>query len=234
MSKSTQITESGPILGHLPRPPDVRTGLLLVEKLQGHTSSPAWLPEGIWPELDELRDEQLARRRQIVTLLEARGALLAGFSAEDKEHTRALEQAARDGSTPPGDGRTAADQRDREVAALDGRLWASIRILAELVDSTIEFIREREGELLADLRSWLGPAQEKRRQAAALLEEAKAEEFRLYRLGSWVQLTADDQSFGRQPAPTVVAPPAQVSADVVKDSLERPWHRRREWSRVAA
>lgn len=237
MTKSKQIM--GPILGHLPPPPDVRRRLSLTESLRGHSTSPGWLPPGIWPELDELRDEQLRHRRQAVAAIEAREALLAGYAAEDAEHTEALRQAAREGTRAPDeDGRTAPEQRDRERTTIEERLWAAIDVFAEHADRVIEFLREHENEFLADLRSRLEPAQEKRREAEALLAEAKAEEFRLYTLGRWVQATADDGGLGRQPAPSIASPPERMSIDVFRDSLERPWHRKQGWSgstpRVAA
>lgn len=90
---TTTISSTGPILAHLPPPPDVRTRLALTERLQGHTTSESWLPAGIWRELDALRDEQLRHRRQVVEVLEALNALDARFKQEDAEHTQALRQA---------------------------------------------------------------------------------------------------------------------------------------------
>ena len=224
------ISDQAPILGYLPEPPDVPTRLALTNRLHGHTTSESFLPEGVWPELDELREEALRHRRQVVAHLEARKALLAGYAAEDKAHTEALRQAARDGATPPEDARTAPEQRDRERTAIEERLWAGVQVFAEHADQVIESIREHEDTWLADLRSRLEPAREKRRQAEALLAEAKAEEFRLHRLGRWVQTTADDDGFGRQPAPIVGSVPERVSVEVFRDSLERPWHRAKPWN----
>ncbi len=57
--------------------------------------------------------------------------------------------------------------------------------------------------------------------------EAKAEEWRIHRLGQWLQAASEDGPLGRQPAPTVEPPPPQFNAELLRTSLERPWHRER-------
>lgn len=91
-------------------------------------------------------------------------------------------------------------------------------MFAELDDRALETVREHEAEWLGDLHSRLGPAREKRHQAELLLAEAKADEYRVYKLGQWLQITADDQPSGRQPAPVVGPVPEHVSVDVLADS----------------
>jgi hypothetical protein len=86
-------------------------------------------------------------------------------------------------------------------------LSAAVVVLAEVADAVIELVREREDDWLADLRGRLEPAREKRREAQRLLDEAKAEEWGIHRLGMWVQVTSQDGAFGRQPSPTIEPPP---------------------------
>jgi hypothetical protein len=102
------------------------------------------------------------------------------------------------------------------------------KVLGDVADAVIVLFREREDAWLADLRSQLAPAQEKRRESQRRLAEAKAEEWHLHQLGQHVQITADDGAFGRQPAPLPEEPPKQFSADVAESMLERPWHKCRE------
>ena len=186
----------------------------------------------MWPELDGLRAEALRYRRQVVAAIQARTDLLVKLKSEDEKHVDGLMASARDGAEPPEDARTPQEERDRQVAASEERLWAQVAVAGQHADSIIEHLRASEDEYLADLRSRLEPAQEKRREAERLLAEAKADEVRLYLLGRWLQVTTDDGSFGRQPAPAPAQPvPARLSAEVFKDALERPWHKvRPEWS----
>jgi len=220
----------------MPTDPAMQTALArkhLVERLRGHTTSAHWLPEGLAPELDELRAEQLRLRSQIAAERDALRALTARFTQEDAEFAQALREAYRSGTAdspakPPDDRRTPAEQRAAESGAATERLWAAAEVLADCGDTVIETVREHETEWLGDLRSQLTGVQEKRREAERLLAEARAEEFRAHRLGAWIQATADDLAMGRQPAPTVVPMPERFV--LPQETLERPWHKVREWA----
>lgn len=87
--------------------PSVEARRTVNERLRGHSKSPAWRPEGLWPELDEIRAEQLRVLGQVATELEALETLTARFRAEDDQYERALRQAQRDG--------TAGQLQDRRV-----------------------------------------------------------------------------------------------------------------------
>jgi hypothetical protein len=221
----------------VPLPPDPKARTVMTEQLRGYTTSDRWLPEGMWPALDELRTEQLRLRAQVAADLSALNDLATRFRVEDLEHQERLRQAYRGGI--PGaveDTRTPSDQRAAGRAAAEEHVWAGAHVLAEHAERIIASVRDHEDDWLADLRSRLGVAVEKRREAERLLAEARAEEFRVHRMGQWVQATADDEAFGRQPAPAVEPVPRSLSPDALKDSLERPWHRQREWNgaKVAA
>jgi hypothetical protein len=166
----------------------------------------------------------------VVAELTALEALESRFRSEDKKHEQRLRQAHREGR--PGsveDRRTPVEQRQAERAAVEERLWAGVVVFGEVTDAVIQLVREREDDWLADLRGQLEPAREKGREAGRLFTEAQAEEWRIHRLGQWVQVTSEDGAFGRQPAPTIEPPPAQYSAEVLRSSLEVPWHRNRPW-----
>ncbi len=227
---SNEQTKTGPLKLQL-SPPNMEAARA-VQKLRGsgsHSTSDLWLPEGLWPELDELRSEHLRVRSQVAAELTALEALDQRFREEDKQHEHKLCQAHRDGDPASvEDRRTPSEQREGEREAIEERLWAGVIVFAEIVDQVVALSREREDSWLADLRSQLGPAREKRAEAQRLLEEAKAEEWALHRRGQWVQITADDGPLGRQPAPTPEPPPKQFSAEVASSMLERPWHKRRK------
>ncbi len=230
---SAAADQAGPVARgplRLPQPPDPAAHRALAS-LKGHTTSPVWLPEGVWPELDDLRNEQLRLRAQVASDLQALDALAAGFRKEDAEHGERLRQAHRDGNLAAvKDRRTPAAKRASERAAIEERLWAGLQVFAEYAEKVIEVVRAQEDSWLADLRSRMTPAQEKRRRAQELLAEAKAEEFRLHKLGRWVQSTADDEAFGRQPAPEAGPVPDRISAEVLEGGFERPCHQRKPWN----
>lgn len=221
--------QPGPLVLPL-SPPSADAARAVREKLRGHSTAANWLPEGLWPELDELRSEQLRVRDQVVAELTALEALDARCSDEDQQHERQLRQAQRDGS--PGsvkDARTPREQRQAARATAEERLWAGVTVLGEVVDSVIELVREREDEWLADLRARLEPQREQRRELENKLAEVRALEWQTHQFGHWVQNTSQDGPFGRQPAPLPSPPPAQFSADLLRSSLEVPWHRDRPW-----
>jgi hypothetical protein len=93
-------------------------------------------------------------------------------------------------------------------------------VLAEVADSVVDLLREHEDEWLADLRVPLEPQRVRRRELQRQLDEAKAEEWRVHQLGNWVQKTGQDGPFGGQPAPIPSPPPAQVSEELLRWSLE--------------
>jgi hypothetical protein len=216
-------SKPGPL--RLPPPPN-NEAAKAVRRLGGHSTSESWLPEDTgWPELNELRAEQLRIRDQIVAELWSLETLLASFHEEDRAHDRELGQAHRDGDPMSvEDCRTPKEQRLAERAEVEERLWNGVIVLAEVVEAVIEWVREHEEELLADRRSKLEPALEKEREANRLRAEARIEMWRLAQYGPYIRKLADDGPFGRQPAPAPAEPPAQFDADQARRMLKRPWH----------
>ena len=81
----TDYQQPGPlVLPPAPPSPDAATAVR--EKLRGHSTAANWLPEGLWPELDELRSEQLRVRDQIAVELAARDTVNARLRDEDRQH----------------------------------------------------------------------------------------------------------------------------------------------------
>src|SRR4051794_22045195 len=97
---SAEMTDKTPDTKPLrfpPSAPDVASRRALREKLRGHATAANWLPEGLWPELDELRSEQLRLREQVASQLQKLAALEARFKNEDEDHARQLRDAHRAG-----------------------------------------------------------------------------------------------------------------------------------------
>jgi hypothetical protein len=212
---------AGPLKLPPPADADAHTA---VRQLRGHTTAPGWLPAGLSPELDELRDEMARVRGRAQTDLDELEALRRKYRTEDRDHEAALKQAARAGSTAE-DRRTPEGARLAAVDPIDERLWATVEVMGEVADKVVATLREQEPDLLADLRVQLRTAEDKKREAERLLREAKTDEWRVHRLGQWVLNSSEDGPFGRQPAPTPEPPPACFNREMLRDSLTRPWHK---------
>ena len=221
---------SGPL--HFPPPPTTDSARAL-DALKGHTTSDAWLPAEVWPALDSARDKHLHLRSQVAADLDALRSLTRRNRQEDVDHQEALREAYRRDAPPPPDDRTTSEQRATERASIEERLWARVVVWAEHVETIIETTREHERDWLGGLQGDAAVAQDKRFEAARLLAEADAEEYYIAMLGRWLQTTNDDDGgFGRQPAPAPGTPaPVRLDRQVLKDALERPWHKLRSWNR---
>jgi hypothetical protein len=204
----------------------VDAGRALVEKLRGHAVDPGWLPtSGLLGEaLGGERAEHLRQLEGLQAAADAYRDAEATFLREDREHAAALRSYVREGGDPPADERTRLADREARLAALREDLEARVVVLAAHVERVVGLLRDREHDLLADLRAQLEPARAKRREAERLLAEAKGEEWHLAQLGRWVQQTSQDGPLGRQPAPIPSPPPAQFSEAMVRAALERPWY----------
>jgi hypothetical protein len=221
---NAQQTPHGPL--KLPPARNPEQGRI-ARRLRGHATSDQWLPEGLAPELDALRAEQLRLRGQVAAELASLSASAARFHAEDEDHRAKLRQAHRDGDTAPvEDLRTPADARQAEARAIEERVWAGAAVLAEVADSVIVWVREHEDDLLGDLLGRLGPAEDKVREAHDALVAARREMWEVAQHGPYLQRLADDGAFGLQPAPTPTDPPQQFDAEQARRMLERPWYRR--------
>jgi hypothetical protein len=220
----------------IPRPTDGSFARQL-ELPQSAASRADWLPAKEPEALAKLRPKHLHLVAQVAT---AQRALLEAerkFREEDEERNKALRNAYKQGR-PPADLQP-VPQAEREATrkALTERLWVAVVALAEFVESIILTVQVNEDMLLkAPREERLQPVREKRRRAQRLYEEALAEEFKLDRLGRWLQITADagKTSVGLQPAPTGAERPPHPSWQLRPEALERPWHDRRPWNTLEA
>jgi hypothetical protein len=172
-----QPSQPGPLALTLSAAQPSPEAIRAIRKLRGHSTSALWLPQGLWPELDELRAKHLRVREQVAAEQAALKAIDARFRDEDRQHELGLRQAHRDGHPDSvEDQRTPPEQRRAQRAEVYERLSAGIIVFAEVAEAVIELVRDREDDLLADLRARLEPAREKRREAERLVAEAKTEE----------------------------------------------------------
>lgn len=229
MSGTRSVRPDGTI--NWPVPPGAAVPLVVSSQLHGHTSSDRWLPSGLWPELDGLRERHLKLRAQAIAEADRVRAVAEQHKREDSEHSKALAAAFREGGSQPDDTRTPAVERAAQLAGAQERMWTAARILGEHAAEVIATIRERETEWLADLRGRVARAEEEYRQALAAAEEKRAQMMWVPLLGKWLQANADDQGFGRQPVPSTEQAQAQtvLHPNVARDALQRPWHRVRPW-----
>jgi hypothetical protein len=216
---------AGPI--KFPQTGYTRTTLALRGALRGHATSPSWIPQGLSPELDELRAKMLTLGDRVRADVDKLRSLRREFEAEDTAYQAKLEAAIRDGMEAPTDERTTEQDREEQLDAIHERIAAGVDILAEHADRIVAKIREQEDQLLSALRGQIVGAQDKRREAERLVAEAQALEWQLHRTGQWVLHTADDGPMGRQPAPAPAPMPASFNRELLKTSLTRPWARPR-------
>lgn len=207
-------------------PQDVRD--LFARRLAGQALNGAWLPEGRFPELDELRDEH---HRLLTAVTDARarmGALGEEFNDADRAHEAALREAVRRGEPMPVDKRPTESDREAGFAPLREQVWATLRVLADHVERVHSVVREHEDQWLADLQNEVGALAEQRRKAARILAEAHAAEWHVDRMGRWLLATADESGLAG-PAPTGrEAAPAAWNFD--PRTLERHWSKLRPWN----
>jgi hypothetical protein len=194
----------------------------LAERLKGHKTSDLWLREGLDEGLDALRSEQLERRAQVADALQQLRDLAVKCSSEDAEHQEALVQAAREGKAQPADDRTSPEQRRALLIAGEERYIAALEVLAETCDKVIATGREREKQVLAQLKLVKIEADDELREAMAKAQAARAGVFQVEMTARWYKAMVDDGVFGGQPAPGhTVAPQRWYSEGDA--AFERHW-----------
>lgn len=198
-------------------------------RLQTPASDPSWLPLGIASEVDELRDRHHRRLRQLHSAAVEWRRAHDRLRDADAAHAKATAEAMRTGAPLRADERPSANECEAELRPLVGNVHAAAVELARFAaDDVIATIREHEDEWIASLVARLPEAEAKRQQAALLLAEARADEWRLDRAAAWLKGTADDVGFA-PPSPDAAGDPPPVWQPDA-GALRRPWHQKREWN----
>ena len=229
-TKTDPAPPERPNLRALGRPPTAKLGRLLAERT--FELEPGWLPAGLWPDLDALREEHHRRVERLVGACQAVERLAAKFATEDERHSEALRQAHREGKPAPADKRASPDERGKRRTALVENGWAALAVLAEHVERVVAVLREHEDEWLSGLEGQLPRLADERREIMARLAPLDAEEWRLYQQANWLKVAADDGLSGRQqPAPTAGEGPRPPHWHRDPYAFERHFTKLRPWNR---
>ena len=160
-----------------------------------------WLPEGVRPELDALREEHQRFVAAGQKLAAERKALRQRFEQEDREREAALKAGYAEGTDPDLPAATSKPDREAELNAQEEREHAFAEAFGEFLAGGIETIEANEPEWQADLLSEAAEAERKREEAQRLLHEADAQVRDLDRLGRWLRRTAGHGPLGGEYIP---------------------------------
>ena len=139
-----------------------------------------WLPEGLWPELDELRTRHHELLEQWQAAISAVADLHQRFEDEDEGRV----QAYVDGKQPKV---TGEPERVGMLAEAKAKLEAARRQLEAFLAEAVETIQKHEDEWQAELDARGAAAAEKRQEAARLLAEADQAVGEVTRTRRWLQ-----------------------------------------------
>jgi hypothetical protein len=203
--------------------PSTEAHRAIFEKLgRGHATAANWMPQGLDPELDELRAEQLRIRKKAVGELAEVAALDAAHRDEDEAAAKERVDAAREGRAERPVKVTPHDDRRDQRRAIEERLDASVIVFGEIFDRATAHFQEHCDRLLAELRAELGPLEDEEREAEQRLYDIRVTKWRQYQLGDYVQKNANPELYGAQPVPEPSLPPKLFNERVAAAMLQRP------------
>jgi hypothetical protein len=144
----------------------VERGEALIERHHPVVTKPGWLPAGLWPELDERRDQHEEAVKQVAEATTAAQAIGDKFRAEDEARIEAYKT----GMEAP----TMTDpaERERMTAEARARFKAAQEALAEAVADAVDTLETNGAEWIADVTRRTDEAEDKKAAAARLLAEA--------------------------------------------------------------
>lgn len=222
----------GPLrLDVLGGPPSTRHALALA-RIQGHGSSDALIPRGMFGALDEANEAFLRAREHLGRRLDDVIGQARLFAAEDRARTAAVEAAAAKQQDPPPDERTPLDERQAIGQELLAQAWAAVLVLADRLNDIVATCRDHEKAWLTELRGQLPVLREKVTEAQKVLADCQLQERKLAATGTWLMRLADDEG-GFAVSPLVVPesiPPGARGLIDAEANLARPWHRGRDWN----
>jgi len=159
------------------------TGLL---DTQPALRRPDWLPEGLFPELDELREEHLEHLnsgagQKVQELREA-------YEAEDAARAEAL-RLGRDLPVV-----TPTAERQDALGEAEAEREAAVARFRDFLDRAVARLRALEPEWREQFREKNAEANRKREEAAALLAAAERESEKVTRLELWLDRTINPRA----------------------------------------
>jgi hypothetical protein len=172
---------------------------------------PNWLPEGLWPELDELRERHVQLLADSSSTGSRKDQLTKKYEREDEAQMQALQA----GEDPPPS--TPMDQRQSELH--DAKLAADAAHIAfcEAVSEMVAKVREKRRDWNNTFTRLETEAREKREEMARLQKEAEQKEWDANRLRLWLSRTAEDKP-GRHVAFEQVSGPVPVTDSSSQDT----------------
>ena len=161
---------------------------------------PDWLPEGIWPELDELHDRHVKLLADLSVHLQRVGALRRKYDDEDEAREKALSE----GDEPPKV--TTEAKRDVALSEAKASSAAAKRALAIFLAEAVALVQEKEADWLDECAGRDQAAEAKRIEAQRLLDEAKRDAWIAKRARMWVERTAKDRPMLHIAGPSLSEP----------------------------
>lgn len=159
------------------------TGLL---DTQPALRRPDWLPEGLFPELDELRKEHLEHLDSDAG--DRARELREEYEAEDTARAEALRVG---GEVPPV---TPTAERQDALGEAEAEREAGVARFRDFLDGAVAKIQELEPGWREQFQQKTAEANRKREEAAALLAAAERETERVARLELWLNRTVNPRA----------------------------------------
>ncbi len=145
-----------------------------------------WLPDGLWPELDEAA----AEHKEAVRALEAAGAESRALGQKFKDEDDARMAAYETGLEVPA--MTDPAERNAQVSEAAAKFEGAQRRVARAAAAAVETVQKNEASWMEDLLRQRTEADEKVEEAKRLLAEAQQTLGETEQTAVWVRRTADN------------------------------------------
>lgn len=165
-------------------------GKTLLKKYRPVLGKSDWLPPGLWPELDEIRDRHEEAVARLAEAKSRENALRFRLEREDKARVDAYKTGA---EAPE---MTSPAEREAQTRDAKARVEGADARLAETVEQAVALIEANAAEWLADLVRREREAEEGREEAARLLAEADRVSAEVARIDRWLRRATGEAPLG--------------------------------------
>ena len=165
-----------------------------------------WLPDGVFPEVDALREEHHAHIDECIAAGQSCSDLRESYEQEDRARAEAL----RTGDDVPT--MTSSADRQDALGLAEAERKAAVTRFGEFAQRAIATFSRMEDEWRQRLNQRVADAEQKRQEAQALLAQAEAEMSKAARVAKWVdrmvkprggRYMSAPKEFGTLPGPTL-------------------------------
>lgn len=183
---STPQVSAHPVALRDARSVDDEPGRKALVRQNPAVSKENWLPEGLWPDLDEAAQEHSEAVRAHATVRKEAVDLGKKFKAEDENRIKAYET----GLEVP----TMTDPAERQAAVTEAKakVEGAERRLCRAAAAGVLVVQEHQEEWLAEIEARKAAAEEKIEEAQRMLAEAHQAQGEAGRTEVWVRRTADN------------------------------------------